>query len=481
MVAKLPKATGSTSKTPIVANLVKNRSKRDLSRVNYEEITSRSSSSPKKRTRKDAASKEVGKPDLSSAQKTTPAPRRQGKQIQEAVQEERQEKEIVDTEQQEPKQPQVGEEESDGSEKDQDGESAKDPAEDIATDDDKDSAADEESAKGEDEESDKDEDSDEESPKDQDEVYKGHSENLEQLDPIQVPISAQENDSRGDDPDDSMRVAVIDPELLNYATVYESTLVEPLVMETTTEHDGTIVYRFSPEELAALSGREKDMRVPVSVARLLISYKQEIVELKSLMARVLEKLDILTSQNRKSNSGEDTVDILSTRFKLPLKTRKTVMELDAELDNNMELKQQIQLALSLLGGKNLKEIVRLTMRGLMAKEVRVQYVAQKVTKGKYVFKQHKNLFGFIIDVVRQGLARKKLPAATQQDIVHQIGLLFTGSGDEDGGVVARKRKKAMEQAVLDKHFKNRTNDREHNASGDDGSDSSLNDSGDVLV
>jgi hypothetical protein len=38
----------------------------------------------------------------------------------------------------------------------------------------------------------------------------------------------------------------------------------------------------------------------------------------------------------------------------------------------------------------------------------------------------------------------------KQDIVHQIGLLFTGSGDED--VVKRKRKKAMEQAVLDKHF-----------------------------
>jgi hypothetical protein len=145
------------------------------------------------------------------------------------------------------------------------------------------------------------------------------------------------------------------------------------------------------------------MRVPVSVARLLISYKQEIVGLKSLMARVLEKLDILTSQNRKSNSGEDTFEILSTRFKLPLKTRKALMELDAELDNNMELKQQIQLALSLLGGKNLKEIVRLTMRGLMAKEVRVKYVTQKVTKGKHVFKHHKNLFGFIIGKISSQL------------------------------------------------------------------------------
>jgi hypothetical protein len=63
-----------------------------------------------------------------------------------------------------------------------------------------------------------------------------------------------------------------------------------------------------------------------------------------------------------SNSGGDTFEILSTTFKLPRKTRKALLELDAELEKNIVLKQQIQLALSLLGGKNLKEIVRVTMR-----------------------------------------------------------------------------------------------------------------------
>jgi hypothetical protein len=104
-----------------------------------------------------------------------------------------------------------------------------------------------------------------------------------------------------------------------------------------------------------------------------------------------------------SNSGGDTFEILSTTFKLPRKTRKALLELDAELEKNIVLKQQIQLALSLLGGKNLKEIVRVTMRGFMAKEIRVKYVAQKVTKGKHVFKHHKNLFGFVIGKISSQL------------------------------------------------------------------------------
>jgi hypothetical protein len=55
-----------------------------------------------------------------------------------------------------------------------------------------------------------------------------------------------------------------------------------------------------------------------------------------------------------SNSGGDTFEIISTTFKLPRKTRKALLELDAELEKNIVLKQQIQLALSLLGGKKFK-------------------------------------------------------------------------------------------------------------------------------
>jgi hypothetical protein len=64
-------------------------------------------------------------------------------------------------------------------------------------------------------------------------------------------------------------------------------------------------------------------------------------------------------------------------FPLPLKTRKDVIKLDAELEKNMELKLHIHAALSLLGGGTLKEIVRVIMRGLMAKEIRMAYVAEK--------------------------------------------------------------------------------------------------------
>lgn len=80
-----------------------------------------------------------------------------------------------------------------------------------------------------------------------------------------------------------------------------------------------------------------------------------------------------------------------------------MLEFHAELEKNMKLKQQIQLSLTLLGGKFFKEIVRVTMRGLMTKEIRMKYVVQKVTKGKHVFKVHKNLFGFVLDNISSQL------------------------------------------------------------------------------
>ncbi len=80
-----------------------------------------------------------------------------------------------------------------------------------------------------------------------------------------------------------------------------------------------------------------------------------------------------------------------------------MLEFHAELEKNMELKQRIQLSLTLLGGKTLKEIVRVTMRGLVTKEMRMKYVVQKVTKGKHVFKVHKNILGFVLDNISSQL------------------------------------------------------------------------------
>lgn len=39
----------------------------------------------------------------------------------------------------------------------------------------------------------------------------------------------------------------------------------------------------------------------------------------------------------------------------------------------------------------------------MTKEIRMKYVVQKVTKGKHVFKVHKNLFGFVLDNISSQL------------------------------------------------------------------------------
>jgi hypothetical protein len=102
------------------------------------------------------------------------------------------------------------------------------------------------------------------------------------------------------------------------------------------------------------------------------------------------------------------------------------------------------------------------MRELMAKEIRMTYVARKATKHKLVLRVHKNLFRFVIGNIFSKLLyvvckkfvcslfpfyrchqilleREKLPVSTELKIGYQIGLLFTSSADEDGGVVKRKK------------------------------------------
>lgn len=65
---------------------------------------------------------------------------------------------------------------------------------------------------------------------------------------MQSSNSAKGND-REDDAGDFMRVDVKDHEQLNFETV-EPTLMEPMVIEPTTEQDGTVVYCLSWKELA---------------------------------------------------------------------------------------------------------------------------------------------------------------------------------------------------------------------------------------
>ncbi|KAI9565207.1 hypothetical protein GHT06_008988 [Daphnia sinensis] len=46
-----------------------------------------------------------------------------------------------------------------------------------------------------------------------------------------------------------------------------------------------------------------------------------------------------------------------------------------ELGDNEELKSDIWNALSLLGGKNVKDIIRTILRGLMSRQLRMQYTS----------------------------------------------------------------------------------------------------------
>lgn len=141
------------------------------------------------------------------------------------------------------------------------------------------------------------------------------------------------------------------------------------------------------------------MSAQVSVARVLLQQKQEIRELKLMMTNLLEKMDhLLISQNPNDNGRSR---MTSPGLKLPMETKEDLIKLDMELGDNEDLKSAIGIALSLLGGKNVKDIIRTILRGLMSRQLRMQYVAAKPTREKTVFKQHNNLYRFIIGRFRQ--------------------------------------------------------------------------------
>ncbi|KAK4006755.1 hypothetical protein OUZ56_011913 [Daphnia magna] len=193
------------------------------------------------------------------------------------------------------------------------------------------------------------------------------------------------------------------------------------------------------------------MSAQVSVSRVLLQQKQEIRELKLMMTNLLEKMDhLLISQNPNDNGRSR---MASPGLKLPMETKEDLIKLDMELGDNEELKSAIGIALSLLGGKNVKDIIRTILRGLMSRQLRMQYVAAKPTREKTVFKQHNTLYRFIIELVRSCCTREQLPVHTEKDILKFASLVFTNSADEDGGVVERKKKTALKRAAVAKYLK----------------------------
>jgi hypothetical protein len=55
------------------------------------------------------------------------------------------------------------------------------------------------------------------------------------------------------------------------------------------------------------------------------------------------------------------------------------------------------------GNKRVLHTILLLNFQSMTEEIRMKYVVQKVTKGKHVFKVHKNLFGFVLDNISSQL------------------------------------------------------------------------------
>ncbi|KAK4006439.1 hypothetical protein OUZ56_011592 [Daphnia magna] len=162
---------------------------------------------------------------------------------------------------------------------------------------------------------------------------------------------------------------------------------------------------------------------------------------------------LLISRNPNEVDSSSFHNANSLGFKLPIETKEDFIKLDLELGENGQLKSHIWLALSLIGGTNVKDIVRTILRELMARRLQMQYEAAKPAKDKTVFKQHNTLYLFVIELVRSCCAREKLSLPTEKEILKFASLFFTNSADEDGGVQERKKRIALKPAAVVKYLK----------------------------
>jgi hypothetical protein len=89
-----------------------------------------------------------------------------------------------------------------------------------------------------------------------------------------------------------------------------------------------------------------------------------------------------------------------------------------------------------------------------------------------------NLFSLsfpLSDLIRRCCAREFLNALTEKEILQCLGLTFTYSADEDGGVVIRKQHAALKEAILKKHMPKNKQENANNS----GSSAESDDNGDI--
>ncbi|EFX70163.1 hypothetical protein DAPPUDRAFT_112963 [Daphnia pulex] len=209
---------------------------------------------------------------------------------------------------------------------------------------------------------------------------------------------------------------------------------------TAKENDETINW-FDPLATAVLVPDDVEAEIVCTIS------ETELTEWERLLQARNAEWNGLAS----ASASASAMDELGLKF--PLRTPEDVITLNTELEKgNTAVKHQMQNAQSLFGGKDLKEIVKTILRGLMDKKLRMRYVALKSTRGKLVLKKHVTLFKFVVDLIRRCCAMEKLNAPTEKEILQCLGLTFTYSADEDGGLVIRKQLAALKEAILKKHM-----------------------------
>jgi hypothetical protein len=216
------------------------------------------------------------------------------------------------------------------------------------------------------------------------------------------------------------------------------------------------------ERLEPAEGVISTTIVHVDVAKTLIAMNLQIEELTKMVFNLNVKIQLLLDDKQQSGKTVEGIAATECDWDFPITSQALMEQLESKLPSD----------LSLAGGnKSLRSVIRGVMKTLMAKELRMRYVARKKTKDKFVFTSLKVTCAFVMgkSLIKNyllfhlykisifvGIIRSRLEGKgcdlSDEAILKEMGpTAFTSAADEDGGVEKRKILTAVKRAAVKKY------------------------------
>jgi hypothetical protein len=226
------------------------------------------------------------------------------------------------------------------------------------------------------------------------------------------------------------------------------------------------------ERLEPAEGVISTTIVHVDVAKTLIAMNLQIEELTKMVFNLNVKIQLLLDDKQQSGKTVEGIAATECDWDFPITSQALMEQLESKLPSDLALKSKLKAALSLAGGnKSLRSVIRGVMKTLMAKELRMRYVARKKTKDKFVFTSLKVTCAFVMgkSLIKNyllfhlykisifvGIIRSRLEGKgcdlSDEAILKEMGpTAFTSAADEDGGVEKRKILTAVKRAAVKKY------------------------------